>query len=126
VGQKKQSHHFTFSWPQITGFGKTLGWEKHPWPVNTGPLLYNVVRQKNVLVANTLTHNPLNIEFRRTLSGNKWDAWIYLVQRLMFINLTNNEDKIFVWKPTVSGTFTVKSMYVDFMNGPYSFLRKYI
>jgi hypothetical protein len=33
--------------------------------------LYNIVQKKNVLVANVLSHNPLNIEFRRVLNGDK-------------------------------------------------------
>jgi hypothetical protein len=37
------------------------------------PSLYNLVRRKNILVAEVLTGNPLNIEFRRTLLGNNWD-----------------------------------------------------
>ena len=35
------------------------------------PLLYNIIRRKNVLVADVLAQSPLNIEFRRTLTGNK-------------------------------------------------------
>jgi hypothetical protein len=51
------------------------------------PSLYNIVRRKNVLVADVLSNTPLNIEFRRTLTGNKWDAWIALVQRLILVTL---------------------------------------
>jgi hypothetical protein len=32
------------------------------------PSLYSIVRWRNVLVSDVLTGNPLNIEFRRTLS----------------------------------------------------------
>jgi hypothetical protein len=35
------------------------------------PSLYNIVQQRNVLVANILADTPLNIAFRRMLSGNK-------------------------------------------------------
>jgi hypothetical protein len=45
------------------------------------PLSYNIVQRKNVLVANVLTHNPLNIEFRHVLNGNKWNDWLHLCQR---------------------------------------------
>ena len=88
-------------------------------------LLYNVVRRIHVLVANLLANPSLQIEFRRNLVGTKWDAWLHLVQRVMTINLKNDEDR-FVWKLNTSGSFTVKSMYVDFMNGYTIFLRKYI
>jgi hypothetical protein len=78
------------------------------------------VRQKNVLVADVLTGVPLNIEFRRTLTGNNWEVWL-----LLLINLTEDLD-IFVWKLNISGTFSVKLMYADIMNGHTVFLRKYI
>jgi hypothetical protein len=89
------------------------------------PSIYNIVRQKNVLVADVLSVALLNIEFRRALTENKWDTWIQLVRRLMRISLTDEEDR-FVWRLTESGCFTVKSMYVDIMNGHTVFLRKYI
>jgi hypothetical protein len=80
------------------------------------PSLYNIVRRKNVLVADVLSVAPLNIEFRRALTGNKWDTWIQLVCRLMRISLMDEEDR-FVWRLTELRCFTVKSMYVDIMNG---------
>jgi hypothetical protein len=40
------------------------------------PLLYTIARRRNVLVADVLANNPLNIEFRRILSNDKWDMWI--------------------------------------------------
>jgi hypothetical protein len=33
------------------------------------PTLYNIVRTKDVLVADVLSHNPLNIRFNRLLIG---------------------------------------------------------
>ena len=89
------------------------------------PLLYNVIRQKNVLVADALANSSVHIEFRRNLTGNRWDAWLHLIQRIMTINLTNDDDK-FVWKLTTSGSFTVKSMYKDSLNDNTVDLRKYI
>ena len=35
------------------------------------PSLYNIVNVRNVIVADVLSFEPLNIRFRRTLSGNK-------------------------------------------------------
>jgi hypothetical protein len=43
------------------------------------PSLYNIVRWRNVLVSDVLTSNPLNIEFRRTLSTDKWEVWLLLL-----------------------------------------------
>ena len=38
----------------------------------------------------------------------------------------NDEPDRFVWKPTSSGIFSVKSMYEDLMNDHTPFLRKYL
>jgi hypothetical protein len=89
------------------------------------PSLYNIVRRKSVLVADVLSNNPLNIEFRRSLNGNRWAVWLQLVQRLMGVTLTEEPDA-FVWKLTTSGIFLVKSLYAHLMNGHTVFLRKYI
>jgi hypothetical protein len=35
------------------------------------------VHHKNVTVANVFDSLRLNIGFRRTLSGNKWDRWLH-------------------------------------------------
>jgi hypothetical protein len=72
-----------------------------------------------------LTGYPLNIEFRRTLSDNKWEAWLHLLQRLILVNLTEDQD-VFGWKLTISSLFSIKSVYADMMNGHTVFLRKYI
>ena len=87
------------------------------------PSLYNIVSHKNVLVANVLNNNLLNIGFRRTLIGNNW--WLELVERLIEVSLTT-EDDTFLWSLTPNTKFTVKSMYADYMNGHTSFLGKYL
>jgi hypothetical protein len=40
------------------------------------PSLYNILRLKNVLAADVLSAVPLNIKFRRALTGNKWDTLV--------------------------------------------------
>jgi hypothetical protein len=67
----------------------------------------------------------LNIGFRRTLSGNKWDKWIHLLWRLILVQLTDVDD-VFRWKLTTSVYFSVKSMYHDLLNDQPVYLRKYI
>jgi hypothetical protein len=49
------------------------------------PILYNIVRNKNVLVADVLKQSLLNKRFNRVLVGDKWDAWVHLVSRLMTV-----------------------------------------
>jgi hypothetical protein len=89
------------------------------------PSLYNIVQHKNVLVSTVLAQTPLNITFRRSLNEPKYIEWLHLCQRLMAININSEPDK-FVWRLTDSGLFTVKSMYLDYMNGHTRFLRKYL
>ena len=76
-------------------------------------------------IFDVLPHNPLSIEFRRNLVGDKWDAWLHLVERLMSVLLNDDDDK-FKWNLTLSGLFTVKSLYDDFMNGHTRFIQKYL
>jgi hypothetical protein len=89
------------------------------------PSLYNIAQHRDVLVSTVLAQNPLNITFRRGLNDHKYMEWLHLCQRLITINLTDEPDK-FIWKLTDSGMFTVKSMYLDYMNGHTRFLRKYL
>jgi hypothetical protein len=61
--------------------GESIGthfWED-VWPGNTSlatqyPTLCNIVRTKNVLVADVLNLTPFNIRFNKALVGEKWDA----------------------------------------------------
>ena len=73
-------------------------------------------------MANVLAHNPLNIGFRRALTGRKWTDWLHLCQRLMMVQLSNNPDK-FIWNLTTSGIFSVKSMYLNMMDDDTRYLR---
>jgi hypothetical protein len=49
------------------------------------PYLYNIVQRKQVFVANVLNENPLNIDFFRTLIGNRWNMWLHLLQWLISV-----------------------------------------
>uniref|UniRef100_A0A453DPH5 Uncharacterized protein n=1 Tax=Aegilops tauschii subsp. strangulata TaxID=200361 RepID=A0A453DPH5_AEGTS len=60
------------------------------------------------------------IQFRRSLVGERWNAWLHLVRRLMDVQLTDQADTI-SWKLTTNGIFSVKSMYLDLIDfGPLS------
>jgi hypothetical protein len=89
------------------------------------PMLYNIVNHANVTVAQALASNALNIGFRRVLTPYKWDRWVDLVTRVMSVQRTDSEDT-FRWKLTNSGSFTVKSMYLDLLNDHTMYLKKYI
>ena len=57
------------------------------------PSLFNIVQRNNVTVAHVLGHVPLNISFRRVLIGDKWTSWLHLCQRLMMVQLSDEQDK---------------------------------
>jgi hypothetical protein len=64
----------------VVGDGKSTRFWEDTWlgdnPLaNQYPSLFKIVRCKNIMVANVLGMVPLNIEFRRTLTRNKWNRW---------------------------------------------------
>uniref|UniRef100_A0A453MGA0 Reverse transcriptase zinc-binding domain-containing protein n=1 Tax=Aegilops tauschii subsp. strangulata TaxID=200361 RepID=A0A453MGA0_AEGTS len=69
-------------------------------------------------VATSLNSAPLNIQFRRSLVGEHWNAWLHMVHRLMDVQLSDHTDTIRS-KLTTNGIFSVKSMYLDLIDsGP--------
>ena len=68
------------------------------------PSLYNFVQHKEAYVAAVLQSNPINIQFRRSLVGDRWEAWLHLVRRLMDVNLSDESDSIH-WKLTTNDIF---------------------
>jgi hypothetical protein len=89
------------------------------------PSLYRVANYVNVSVSHVLSSAPINIGFRRALSGYRWDRWAHLVERLRDVHLSENDDT-FIWKLTESGQFSVKSMYLDLLDGYVGDFKKYI
>jgi hypothetical protein len=43
-------------------------------------------------VAEVMSNVPLNIRFSRTLTEEKWNSWVSLLQRLININLSDEPD----------------------------------
>jgi hypothetical protein len=72
--------------------------------------LYNIVRKKNMTVAQVLSTTPLNVSFRRALEGENWANWLRLVGSILTIQLNEHNDS-FIW--TASRNFSVKNMYND-------------
>jgi hypothetical protein len=112
------------------GNGESVRFWEDVWLGDTSlaqqyPSLYNIVQQKHTLLADVLAQTPLNIAFRRSLVGNKWNRWLHLCQRLMMVQLSNTPDQ-FVWKLTDTSTFSIKSLYSDQLNGPTRFLHRYL
>jgi hypothetical protein len=68
------------------------------------PNLYVIARTKHVLVADVLSHAPLNIRFNRTLTRDRWNSWVSLLRRLMRVNLSEEPDS-FKWRLTTTGIF---------------------
>lgn len=80
------------------------------------PSLYNLVRNKNVVVAKVLERVPLNVSFRRAIIGDNLKAWHEIVANVVDINLRGQKDR-FTWDASKNGTFTVNSMYKKLMFG---------
>jgi hypothetical protein len=114
----------------ILGDGANIRFWEDKWlgdrPLATQyPLLYNIVRHKNQTVAHTFASTPINIEFRRSLVGGRWDTWLHLLHRLIDVRLETKEDE-FRWSLTQSRKFTVKSMYLHLLNDNTVYLHKYL
>uniref|UniRef100_A0A453B2E7 Reverse transcriptase zinc-binding domain-containing protein n=1 Tax=Aegilops tauschii subsp. strangulata TaxID=200361 RepID=A0A453B2E7_AEGTS len=58
------------------------------------PTLYRIVHRRDALVATIMQATPLNIQFRRVLVGNRWEAWLHLVRRLMEVQLHHQPDQL--------------------------------
>ena len=104
----------------IVGNGTTTRFWEDTWLGETPlalqyPSLYSIVQRRDAYVAMIMQSIPLNIHFRRTLVGNRWEAWLHLVSRLMDVQLSQWPDQL-CWKLTRNGEFTVKSMYLDVIN----------
>ena len=54
--------------------------------------LYNIVQRKEDYVGTVFQMIPLNIQFRRALVGERWNAWMHLVRRLIDVQLSDHPD----------------------------------
>uniref|UniRef100_A0A453N5X7 Uncharacterized protein n=1 Tax=Aegilops tauschii subsp. strangulata TaxID=200361 RepID=A0A453N5X7_AEGTS len=77
--------------------------------------LYNIVQHKDTYIATILQFVPLNIQFRRSLVGDRWDSWLHLVRRLMGVHLSDEADMIH-YKLCAHGIFSMKSLYLDLID----------
>ena len=69
-------------------------------------------RKKNVTIANDMPQAHLNISFRWTLIENKCSNWLHLLERLMGVSFSGDED-VFRWGLSTTGVCSVKSVIVD-------------
>uniref|UniRef100_A0A453Q7T3 Reverse transcriptase zinc-binding domain-containing protein n=1 Tax=Aegilops tauschii subsp. strangulata TaxID=200361 RepID=A0A453Q7T3_AEGTS len=81
----------------VVGNGTSTRFWEDTWLAIQYPSLYNIVQRRDAYVATVLQSNPLNIQFRRTLVGNRWEAWLHLVRRLMDVQLSQQPDQV-RWK----------------------------
>jgi hypothetical protein len=72
--------------------------------------LYNIVKKKNLTVAQVLSTTPLNVSFRRVLVGVNWVNWLSIVGSVIEVNLNCFRDS-FHW--IASKKFSVKDLYND-------------
>lgn len=93
------------------GNGNTIRFWEDTWLGETPlsmhyPVVYNIVRHKEAYVVTILHTTPLNIQFRRSLIGERWNSWLHLIRRLMDAQFSNQPDTI-QWNLTTSGSFSV-------------------
>ena len=98
----------------LVGNGNTTRFWEDTWLGETPlalqyPSSYSIVQRKEDYAAIVLNSTPLNIQFRRSLVGERWNAWLHMVRRLE-VHLSDQVDTI-RWKLTTNGIFSVKSMY---------------
>jgi hypothetical protein len=74
------------------------------------PHLYRIVRHKNDTVASVFRSVPLNISFRRSLTGDNLQSWYNLVAKISHVRLNERED-VFRWGLSQNGIFKVRIMY---------------
>lgn len=74
------------------------------------PNLYQIVRKKSATVAEVLSTTPLNVTFRRALTGVNLESWYKLVACVLNTSLTGDRD-IFIWNLHKSGVFSTRSFY---------------
>jgi hypothetical protein len=75
------------------------------------PSLYNIARRKSDTVEKVLSRVPLNVSFRRQLTGNNLVMWHNMVHRIMKVRL-NNQNDVFRWNLHQNRKFFVHSMYL--------------
>lgn len=78
------------------------------------PSLYNIARKINETVVKVCSNVPLNVSFRRALTGDKLNEWLKLVAEVAEYRLNDQKD-IFLWKLNKNKEFIVKSMYKEIM-----------
>jgi hypothetical protein len=72
-----------------------------------------------------MSQSPLNIGFRQAFTGLRASRWLHLCIQLMSVQMTQ-QPNAFKWGRTKSVSFSVKSVYLDYMDDHTQFLRKYI
>jgi hypothetical protein len=70
------------------------------------PSLFNIVHHPHDTVVNVMNQNPLNISFRRALTGDKLISWHNLVAKVSLQQLSQGRDN-FTWDLHQLGCFTV-------------------
>jgi hypothetical protein len=92
-----------------TIFWEDLWFEKEPLKEKYSTR-YNIVKKKNVSVAQVLSIAPLNISFKRALVGDNWDKWLSLVGSICMVHLNDHKDS---FSCTANKIFSLKNMYND-------------
>jgi len=83
------------------GDGKQIRFWEDAWNNNRPlkvqfPLLYNIVRRKNILVVEVMQHTHVNLSFRRPIIGDRLNEWQRMLDKLADVQVGEYRDK-FIW-----------------------------
>jgi hypothetical protein len=79
------------------------------------PSLYNLTRKKGSSVADVFRSVPLNVSFRRGLTGANLEAWFRLVSLVLVVQVNSAKD-VGEWVLHQNKKFSVNSMYLALMS----------
>ena len=77
--------------------------------------LFSMVHWRHATVAKVFSTTPLNISSRRALVGNKLHDWLYIVDKLLNVNLQEGR-YTFSCSLQANGFFIVHSIYIYLVN----------
>jgi hypothetical protein len=86
------------------------------------PSLYNLTRKKGSSVAYVSRSVPLNVSFKRGLTGANHEAWFRLVSLVVVVQVNSAKD-VGEWDLHQNKKFSVNSMYLALMSNLYYTLR---
>jgi hypothetical protein len=87
--------------------------------------IFNIAHDPHATVASVMGGEQYNISFRRALVDDKLREWLELMGKINNVSLDNGRD-MFRCDLNITGTFSVRSMYLHLLNQHAPFRHKFI